>query len=102
MLCKPDKPDYTQIKAYQVISLLNCLGKVVEKVVADMIAAYYKAAEVLHTSQIGCQRHQSTLDTVSCLIQGVHNTWAQRQLAGALFIDVKRAFNHVAAARLIE
>jgi hypothetical protein len=99
---KPDKPDYTQIKAYRVISLLNCLGKVVEKVVADMIAAYCKAAEVLHTGQIGCQRHQSTLDAVSCLVQGVHNAWAQRQIAGALFMDVKSAFDHVAAARLIK
>ena len=68
LLHKPDKPDYTQIKAYRVISLLNCLGKVVEKVVADIIAAYCKAAEVLHTGQIGCRRHWSALDTVSCLI----------------------------------
>jgi hypothetical protein len=57
LLCKPDKPDYTQIKAYQMISLLNCLEKVVEKVVADIIAAYCKTAEVLHTDQIEYQRH---------------------------------------------
>jgi hypothetical protein len=57
LLCKPDKPDYTQIKVYWMISLLNCLGKVVEKIVADIIAAYCKTAEVLHTSQIECQRH---------------------------------------------
>jgi hypothetical protein len=75
---------------------------VVEKVVADIIAAYCKAAEVLHTGQIECQRRRSALDTVSCLVQGVHNAWAQKQLAEALFIDVKKAFNHVAAARLIE
>jgi hypothetical protein len=42
------------------------------------------------------------LDTVSCLIQRVHNAWAQRQLVGAFFIDVKRVFDYVAAARLIE
>jgi hypothetical protein len=42
------------------------------------------------------------LNTVSCLIQKVYNVWAQRQLAGAFFIDVKKAFNHVAAARLIK
>jgi hypothetical protein len=42
------------------------------------------------------------LDTVSYLVQGVYNTWAQRQMAGALFIDVKNIFDHIAAARLIE
>jgi hypothetical protein len=36
-----------------MISLLNCLEKVVKKIVADIIAAYYKTAEVLHTGQIG-------------------------------------------------
>jgi hypothetical protein len=85
-----------------MISLLNCLEKVVEKIVADIIAAYCKTAEVLHTSQIRYQRCQSVLDTVSCLVQEVHNTWAQRQIAEALFMDVKETFDHVAAARLIK
>ena len=61
-----------------------------------------EAAEVLHTGQMGCRRRRSALDAVGCLVQGVHNAWAQRQLAGALFMDVKGAFDHVAAARLIE
>ena len=35
---KPNKPDYGVAKAYRVITLLNCLGKVVEKVAANAIA----------------------------------------------------------------
>jgi hypothetical protein len=54
LLCKLDKPDYIQIKVYQMISLLNCLEKVIEKIIADIIAAYYKAAGVLYTDQIEC------------------------------------------------
>ena len=38
LLRKPGKSDYTLVKAYRVISLLNCLGKVVEKVAAEAIA----------------------------------------------------------------
>jgi len=30
--------DYTQLKAYRSISLLSCMGKVVEKVVAGMLS----------------------------------------------------------------
>jgi hypothetical protein len=33
VLRKPGKPDYTKVKAYRVIALLNCIGKVAEKVV---------------------------------------------------------------------
>jgi len=34
---KPGKADYTQLKAYRSISLLSCMGKVVEKVVAELL-----------------------------------------------------------------
>jgi hypothetical protein len=35
---KANKPDYRVAKAYRVITLLYCLGKVVEKVAANAIA----------------------------------------------------------------
>ena len=35
---KPGKPDYSKARAYRFIALLNSLGKVVEKVAADIIA----------------------------------------------------------------
>jgi len=38
VILKPNKPDYGVAKAYSVITLLNCLGKVVEKVAANAIA----------------------------------------------------------------
>lgn len=34
---KPIKRDRTLVKSYRVISLLNCLGKVVEKLVAKFV-----------------------------------------------------------------
>jgi hypothetical protein len=34
ILAKPDKPDYSILKAYRIISLLNCLGKVSERILA--------------------------------------------------------------------
>jgi hypothetical protein len=38
ILKKIDKKDYSMPKAYRVISLLNCLGKVSEKILAKRIA----------------------------------------------------------------
>lgn len=38
IICKQNKIDYVIVKSYQVISLLNCLGKVYEKVAAKMLA----------------------------------------------------------------
>lgn len=100
LLRKPNKPDYSLVKAYRVISLLNCLGKVIEKVAAEAIATYCEAAGVLHPGQMGCRRRRSTADAVACLIQETQDAWALKQLVGALFMDVKGAFDHVAPAQL--
>ena len=101
LLKKADKPA-SLAKSYRVISLLNSMGKVVERVAADAIASYCEAAEVLHESQMGSCRRQSAVDAVTCLIQKVHEAWGQKQLAAALFMDVKAAFNHVASSKLTD
>ncbi|KAI5834854.1 hypothetical protein K523DRAFT_222860, partial [Schizophyllum commune Tattone D] len=37
-LRKPRKPDYSKPRAYRLITLLECMGKVVEKVMAKRLA----------------------------------------------------------------
>lgn len=101
LLWKPNKPDYTLVKAYRVISLLNYLGKVIEKIAAEAISNYCETMRVLHLGQMGSHRHQSAIDAVACLIQKVHQGWGQKQLAGALFMDVNEAFDHVNPAKLV-
>ncbi|ODM18007.1 hypothetical protein SI65_06795 [Aspergillus cristatus] len=93
--------NYTAVKAYRVISLLNCLGKVVEKVAADAIARHCETMGVLHPGQMGSRKQRSAIDAVACLIQNTHEAWKLQQLVGALFLDVKGAFDHVNPSRLI-
>src|SRR5690606_13323660 len=38
ILAKPNKPDYQAPKAYRIIALLNCLGKIAEKLVAKRLS----------------------------------------------------------------
>ena len=39
---------------------------------------------------------------MACLIHDVHQGWKERLLSGALFIDVRGAFDHVDPARLVK
>jgi hypothetical protein len=48
ILKKPNKPDSSVVKAYKVISLLNCLGKVVEKVAATALSRLCEEKELLY------------------------------------------------------
>jgi hypothetical protein len=56
LLRKLNKSDYSIAKSYRVISLLNCLGKVAEKVAATVIANFYKMNKLLHKGQFGCRK----------------------------------------------
>ena len=85
-----------------MISLLNCLGKVIEKLAADAIARHCEENRTLHQGQMGSRRHRSAIDAVACLIHDVHQGWKEKLLSGALFIDVRGAFDHVDPARLVK
>ena len=85
-----------------MISLLNCLGKVVEKVVAEQLALYCEAYSKLHREQMGARKERSAIDAVSVLVNTVQETWEEKKLPGALFIDVKEAFDHVSRSQLLK
>jgi hypothetical protein len=65
LLRKQGKPTYTVAKAYRVISLLSCIGKVVERVVTTWIASFCEINGVFHRGQFGCRRGRGTSDAVA-------------------------------------
>ena len=48
LLEKRRKRDLTLVKSYRVISLLNCMGKLVEKVVAEQLSQFSENFLKLH------------------------------------------------------
>jgi len=56
VISKPNTPDYGVPKASKVITLLNCLEKVVEKVAANAIADECERKQVLHDGQFVCRK----------------------------------------------
>jgi len=99
---KPNKPDYGVAKAYRVITLLNCLGKVVEKVAANAIAEECERRRLLHDGQFGCRKRRSAIDVVGRLMKRVEEAWGRGNTAAVLLMDVKGAFPHVAKGNLIK
>jgi hypothetical protein len=101
LLRKHDKPTYTIAKAYRVISLLSCLGKVVERAVATWIASYCETNEASHRGQLGCRRGRGTSDTVAQLVSNVEGAWCKKRTALALLLDVRGAFDRVNTKQLL-
>src|ERR1700691_3452145 len=102
ILKKPKKPDYSQPKAYRVISLLNCLGKVSERILARRLSYLAETTSLLHPSQIGSRLQKSAIDAALLLKNEVEVNKANKLKTTTLFLDVKGAFDHVSKNRLIQ
>lgn len=102
LLEKVGKRDWSLVKSYRVISLLNCLGKVVEKVVAGLLSEYCEKFSRLHPGQMGARKQRCAIDAVASLVHKVQESWAEKKLAVALFMDIKGAFDHVSKTSLVE
>jgi hypothetical protein len=78
---KPDRPDYSLPKAHHPISLLECISKLLEKVVTQQIQHNLTTHDLIPTTQFGGRQHSSCLDTGLSLIHDVQD--AHRQPSGA-------------------
>ena len=50
---------------------------------------------------MGARKERSAIDAVSVLVHRVQESWEEKKLAGALFMDVKGAFDHVSRSQLL-
>ena len=98
---KPGKADYRAAKAYRVISLLNCLGKMVEKVASILISNHCEREGAFHPAQYGCRAQRSSTDVVGLTIARTQEAWARKKIVGALLMDVASAFPSVARGCLL-
>jgi hypothetical protein len=98
---KPPYRNYALSKAYRVISLLNCLAKIMEKIIARKLAVMAEFKTLLHMYQIGGRRQKSAIDAVMVLIQKMQANWRIRKrdfITSVLALDIKNAYPTVRAA----
>ena len=72
---RPGKDDYSLAKSYCCKSLLNCLGKMVEKVAATMVRAHCDQVRGFHPGHYGCRTGRSAVDAVRVMIAQVQEAW---------------------------
>jgi len=98
---KPGKDDYTKHKANRSISLLSCIGKVVKKVVADLLSEEAERRRLLSDGQFGSRKGRSAIDAAALMVDRAHAAWMNGHITGVLLMDIKAAFPSVAKGRLV-
>ena len=103
VLRKPDKPDYTELKAWHPIALLNTLGKALEAIVVGRIWYIAEKYQLLPRAQYGCRRQRDMTTALELLTKQIHTVWGQGRdkVATLLSLDVSGAFPNVSHDRLL-
>lgn len=60
------------IKFYKVISFLNCIKKLVEKVVIEKLLQFYKTYLKLYKKQIKAQKNMYIINTIIIIINNIY------------------------------
>ena len=88
IISKPNKPSYDNPKVFQPIVLLNTLGKVIEKVIAEIIQFIVTSNDFLHLSQLGGLKFKSTLDAGIALMHIICSGWSKERSTSTLTFDI--------------
>ena len=79
--------------SYRTISLLNCLGKISEKIIAERISYLAETTnKILYFDQIGGRKQRSAIDAAISLLSDIELNKHRRRLISSLFLDIKKAF----------
>jgi hypothetical protein len=98
---KPFKPDYSKPKAYRPISLMECTGKLLEKVIAKQINDDIQAHDLLPMTQFGSRPHHSAIDAAATLVHWIQATHTTKR-AGNLLFDILGFFNNMNPAHTVQ
>ena len=89
--------DPSLLESYRPISLLECLGKLMERIVATRLEDVVERSQLLPHSQAGFRRWRSTEDPLLDLISDLQDTRARKNNKDLLVIllDFEKAFDRV-------
>ena len=89
---KPGKPSYSVPRVYRPIQLLECMGKVLEKIVASRLMFDIGKHELVPFIQFGGRTASSCIDAGLSITHDIQSAWKHGMVASVLAIDVKGFF----------
>jgi hypothetical protein len=82
------------------VALLECLGKLLEKIIVRCLAHDIAALQLIPTTQFGACPFSSTIDAGPCLMHDVKTAHALGGVCGLLLFNLQDFFNNINHNRL--
>lgn len=87
---------------YRPISTLSIFNKILEKLLLNRIIPFLDKHKILYSLQYGFRQGSSTSTAISELLDDVINGIDSKQVVGALFLDLRKAFDTLNHCILLE
>ena len=81
--------------SYLLISLLSCVGKLLERIINKRLTWHLESNSVLALTQTGYQQFRSTGDHEALLTQDVEDAFQEKKKVLTVFFDLSKAFDRV-------
>ena len=92
---KNNKKDMALPKSHHPIQLIECLGKLIEKIVARRVTYDLGRYDLLPFNQFGSRTNSSCLDTALALTHNIQTARSKGLVSTFLAVDIKGFFDHV-------
>ena len=99
---KNNKKDMSLPKSHRPIQLIECLGKLVEKIMARRLTFDLGKFNLMPFNQFGGRSNSSCLDAGLSLCHDVQEAHLRGLVSSFLAVDIKGFFDHVDHKRLLE
>ena len=81
--------------SYRLISLLNCLGKLLESIITIKLYSWAEANNKLNVEQSEFRNARSTQDQLFRLLQQIAQGLNRNHVTSTIFLDIEKAFDRV-------
>ncbi len=95
IIAKPGKPDYTNARAYRIITLTSNFLKLLETLILWYMKEDLKIEQTIQKNQFGFKKGSSTEAAVLKLIEKVQGSLRKQRHTIGCFLDIKGAFDNV-------
>ncbi|GAA5823383.1 hypothetical protein JCM11251_007587, partial [Rhodosporidiobolus azoricus] len=102
VLKKPKKEDYSNTKAYRLITFERCIAKGIESIVAKRLAYIAESFGLLPPEHAGGRRGRSAQDVVSCIVDSIRRQFWTGNFVVGIALDVAKAFPSVGVDKLVD
>ena len=87
--------DPTELNAYRPISLLSCVGKLMERIINNRLMGHLEEKNILTPQQAGFRKYRSTEDQITYIAQEIEDAFQAKKHTLVVWVDLEKAFDKV-------